>query len=264
MTVDRWSDDAAYDRYIGRWSLVTAAAFVDWLDIAAGSSWVDVGCGTGSLIGIILERASPASVVGVDPSAAFVAAAADRYGGSLARFGVGSADAIPLDDDDGGARVVVSGLVLTFVPDVPAALAEARRVAGPGGTVAAYVWDYAGRMDLIRRFWDAAIALDPAAAELDEGRRFPLAHPDRLADAWRTAGLADVEVRPIDIPTRFIDLDDYWLPFTTDIGPAPGYASRLPDDRRALLREQLGATLPANADGSIDLIARAWAVRGTN
>ncbi len=156
----------------------------------------------------------------------------------------------------------MSGLVLNFVPDVPAALAEAVRVTRRGGVVAAYLWDYAGRMELIRRFWDAAIALDPVAAELDEGRRFPLAAPDRLAVAWADAGLSDVLIMAIDVPTRFADFDDFWQPFTVDIGPAPGYACRLPPERREALRERLRATLPTGPEGTIDLIARAWAVRG--
>jgi hypothetical protein len=117
-------------------------------------------------------------------------------------------------------------------------------------------------MELIRRFWDAAIALDPSAAELDEGRRFPLAAPDRLAVAWADAGLSDVLIMAIDVPTRFASFDDFWQPFTVDIGPAPGYACRLPSERRAALRDRLRETLPTGPEGTIDLIARAWAVRG--
>ena len=156
----------------------------------------------------------------------------------------------------------MSGLVLNFVPDVPAALDEAARVARPGGTVAAYVWDYAGRMELLRRFWDAAVELDPSAAELDEGRRFPIAAPAPLATAWVDAGLAEVLVAPLDVPTRFADFDDLWLPFTVPIGPAPGYVATLPPDRREALRERLRSTLPTGPEGTIDLIARAWAIRG--
>ena len=127
-----------------------------------------------------------------------MAAAREHVTDPVASFAVGRADALPLESDE--ADAVVSGLVLNFVPDVPAALADAIRVTRPGGTVAAYVWDYAGRMELMRRFWDAAVALDPDARELDEGVRFPFCAPDRLAAAWINAGLSNVLVMAIDVP----------------------------------------------------------------
>lgn len=257
---DSWTGGDAYEAYIGRWSRPVGAAFVDWLGVAPGRHWLDVGCGTGALSATILARAEPASVIGIDPSADFVEHARARVVDARATFAVGSAAAIPLPT--GGADVVASGLVLNFVPDVPAALAEMRRVAAPGATIAAYVWDYAGRMDLIRRFWDAALALDPAAAAEDEGARFPLSAPAPLAAAFTAAGLASVETRAIDVPTPFASFGELWAPFLSGVGPAPGYAMRLDDDRRTALRERLRAMLPVEPDGSIQLIARAWAVRG--
>jgi hypothetical protein len=128
--------------------------------------------------------------------------------------------------------------------------------------VAAYVWDYAGRMDLMRYFWDAAIALNPAAAELDEGVRFPICQPHRLEQLWRGAGLDQVSSRPIDVPTVFRSFEDYWQPFLGGQAPAPGYCMSLDEPRRVELREFLRRRLPAAADGSIRLIARAWAVQG--
>jgi hypothetical protein len=118
-------------------------------------------------------------------------------------------------------------------------------------------------MELMRHFWDAAVALDPAAVELDEGRRFPLCQPGPLAELWRGAGLADVEVRAIDVSTVFGDFDDYWSPFLGGQAPAPGYAMSLDEERRARLRERIRAGLPFEPDGSIQLLARAWAARGT-
>jgi SAM-dependent methyltransferase len=259
MPADRWHGADAYERFIGRWSRRAADQFLAWLSVPSGATWVDVGCGTGALAGQIVARTDPARVTGVDPSADFVEAARERVAGPVA-FQVGPADRLPLDT--GSADVVVSGLVLNFVPDVPAALEEAARVARSGGTVAAYVWDYADRMELLRRFWDAAAALDPAAADLDEGRRFPIAAPAPLATAWVDAGLAEVLIAPLDVPTRFADFDDLWLPFTVPVGPAPGYVATLPPDRRDALRERLRSTLPIGPEGTIDLIARAWAIRG--
>jgi hypothetical protein len=136
---------------------------------------------------------------------------------------------------------------------------EMNRVVRPGGVVAAYVWDYAGKMEMMRHFWDAAAELDPAAADLDEGRRFPMCQPVSLVDLF--AGiLGDVQVRPIDVPTHFCDFDDYWTPFLGGQGPAPGYAMSLSDESRAALRERIRANLPFAEDGSIRLVSRAWAV----
>jgi SAM-dependent methyltransferase len=172
------------------------------------------------------------------------------------------ADARALPQPARSVDVVVSGLALNFIPQPEIALAEMTRVARPGGTVALYVWDYAGRMELVRRFWDAAVALDPRASALDEGRRFPICHPAALEAHLRGAGLLEVESRAIEVPTRFRDFDDYWSPFLGGQGPAPGYAMGLDEDRRSALRERIRRSLPIAADGSIALVARAWAVRG--
>ena len=257
---DTWERGSPYERYVGRWSRLVASDFLAWLDLPAGLRWLDVGCGTGALCDAILERCAPASVAGVEPSDGFRETAAANLAGR-AVVHPGSATAIPLKDS--AVDAVVSGLVLNFVPDPPAALAEMKRVARRAGTIAAYVWDYAGRMELMRVFWDAAAALDPSAAELDEGRRFPLCRPETLRTVFESAGLDRVEVKPIDVPTRFADYDDFWQPFLGGQGPAPAYAMALDDAARARLRDAVRARLPIAADGSISLIARAWAVRAT-
>jgi SAM-dependent methyltransferase len=257
---DHWTDGDAYERWIGRWSRPVAAEFVAWLQMPGDRRWLDLGCGTGALTETLLGAVAPASVVGVDPSAWFVAHARARIPDPRAAFVEGAADAIPLAS--GSVDAAVAGLVLNFIPDLAAGLAELRRVVVPGGTIAAYVWDYAGRMELIRRFFDAAIELDPAAVAADEGSRFPICAPEPLRSAFAAAGLRDVEVRPIDVPTVFRNFDDYWAPLLSGIAPAPAYAMQLTEERRSALRERLRATLPTEPDGSIHLVARAWAVRG--
>jgi len=164
--------------------------------------------------------------------------------------------------EDATFDAVVSGLVLNFIPDLQRALIKMRRVSRPGGVVAAYVWDYAGKMQLMRYFWDAASALDVAASALDEGVRFASCTPHALEEVFRATGFADLATRAIEVPTRFRNFDDYWSPFLGGQGPAPGYAMSLPGERRVALRERIRAQLPIRSDGSIDLIARAWAVRG--
>lgn len=256
---DTWERGDPYERYVGRWSRQVAPPFLSWLGIPAGRRWLDVGCGTGALTAAILDRCAPASVAAVEPSPGFRATAQRNLAGRAAVH-PGSATQIPLAD--GSADVVVSGLVLNFVPETQAALREMARVAAGGGTLAAYVWDYAGKMELMRVFWDAAAALDRDAAALDEGKRFPLCRAEALEQAFAGAGLQTVEAAPIDIPTRFTSFDDYWQPFLGGQGPAPAYAMSLAEEPRARLRERIRAGLRSASDGSISLVARAWAVRG--
>ena len=206
------------------------------------------------------EVASPGSVLGVDPSEGYLAFAREQIQDGRVDFILGDAQALPVESAIYDA--VVSGLVLNFVPRPGQAIAEMARAARKGGTVAAYVWDYAGQMQLMRYFWDAAVALDPAALVLDEGQRFPLCQPEPLLQLFRNAPLGKVDMRIIDIPTTFRDFDDYWSPFLGGQAPAPGYAMSLPEDQRVALRERIRATLPIAPDGSIHLVARAWAVRG--
>lgn len=128
--------------------------------------------------------------------------------------------------------------------------------------MALYVWDYAAGMELMRRFWDAAIALDPGALAFDEARESPICQPEPLRALFEEAGLSGVETRAIDLPTLFRDFDDYWTPFLGGQAPAPAYCMSLTEDARTRLRERLRASLPVRPDGSIPLVARAFAVRG--
>ncbi|WP_109506017.1 class I SAM-dependent methyltransferase [Nocardioides speluncae] len=260
MTDDGWISGDPYERYIGRWSSLVAREFLDWIGPPAGPDWLDVGCGAGALTAAIVETQSPRWLAGVDPSAGFLDTAHRRL--AHAWVELRRADAVDLPYEPESFDRVVSGLVLNFIPDQPRALAEMRRVLRPGGEVAGYVWDYAGKMELIGRFWEAAVALDPAAADLDERTRFPSAAPDPLRELFEGAGLDGVEVRAIEVTTDFADFDDYWTPFLGGQGPAPAYCMSLAEDARAELRERLRSALPARADGSIELVARAWAVRG--
>lgn len=255
---DHWERGGVYESYVGRWSRKVAPAFLSWIEVPAGRRWLDVGCGTGALCGAILDHARPASVTGVEPSEGFLETARANLG-ARASLKQGSATAIPLEDRSVDA--VVSGLVLNFVPDHAAGLAEMRRVATTGATIAAYVWDYAGKMEFMRCFWDAAVAIDPAAHAKAEGNRFPVCKPEALEALFRAAGLERVETRAIDTPTVFTDFDDYWRPFLGGQGPAPAYTMSLEEPARERLRDRLRQSLPVAADGSIPLIARAWAVR---
>ncbi len=262
MTHDVWAVGDAYEAYVGRWSRLVALAFLRWLEVPDGRSWLDVGCGTGALTTAVLTTAAPARVTGVDPSEGFLATARAAIDDSRVTFQVGDAIALPVPDNSFDA--VVSGLALNFVSDAQRAAAECVRVAAPGGVVAAYVWDYAEGMAMMRHFWNAAAVLDPASAALDEDLRFPLCQPEPLRALWTGAGLQTVTVEAMTIPTVFTDFDDFWRPFLGGQGPAPSYAMSLSEEHRDALREILRSTLPAAPDGSIQLTATAWAVRGAN
>lgn len=257
---DTWERGDPYERYVGRWSRRVAPRFLAWLAVPSGRRWLDVGCGTGALCAAIADQCLPASLAGVEPSEGFLQTARQHLAGQ-ATLRSGSAAALPHEDNAFDAAV--SGLVLNFVPDAHAALAEIARVTRNAGTIAAYVWDYAGKMELMRAFWDAAVALDPRAAGLDEGVRFSLCRPEALAQLFSSAGLQNVETAALDVPTPFDSFEDYWQPFLGGQGPAPAYAMSLDEAARTRLRERLRQRLPAQADGSIALTARAWAVRAT-
>ncbi len=257
---DIWTDGSGYESYVGRWSQRVAREFLQWLGVPPGSAWLDFGCGTGALSQVILATGSPRLVVGCDRSPGYAAFAREHIRDERAEFVVAELPQLPQVAD--GFDAVVAGLVLNFLPAPGAGVAAMAARARKGGTIAGYVWDYAEGMELMRIFWDAAVALDEGARELDEGVRFPLCQADALRDLFQRAGLRNVLVQPVVVPTVFQDFDDYWTPFLSGQGPAPGYVVSLSAERRAQLRERVQQRLPTSADGTISLTARAWAVKG--
>lgn len=257
---EAWSSGSHYDAFMGRWSRLVAREFLRWLAVPPAADWLDAGCGTGALTEAILFDAAPNSVVGVDRSAEFIAHASANIRDGRADFRAADIQSLPLES--GVIDAAVTGLVLNFLPQPQLALAEMARVARSGGTVAGYVWDYSGKMEFLRVFWDAATALDGAARELDEGPRFPICHPTPLFELFIGAGLQHVETRPIDVHTLFRNFDDFWSPFLGGQGPAPTYLKTLDESARADLKHRVRDALPVAENGAIHLSARAWAVRG--
>jgi SAM-dependent methyltransferase len=257
---DRWAIGAAYEAYMGRWSRPLAKTFVEWLALEPRGHWLDVGCGTGALTGAICELGKPASVVACDPSGPFLEIASSTLPDKRVSFELGTGERLP--DREGGFDAVVSGLVLNFLPDVERALGAMRARLSPRGVVAAYVWDYAGGIQFVHHFWQVALALDPAAAALNESQRFSFCNPDGLVAAFRVAGFGKVEVERSRQVTRFASFDDFWQPFLGRTGPAPSYVASLEAGQRERLREALRQDLVPGADGPIELTATAWMVRG--
>jgi SAM-dependent methyltransferase len=258
---DSWASGESYEAYVGRWSEQVAARFVAWLVVAPGREWLDAGCGTGALTRTIVATCEPQRVVAVDRSAAFLQFARASTDDDRVSFQPADVQALPFGD--AAFDAAVSGLVLNFVSEPERMVREMVRVVRPGGTVALYVWDYAGEMQMMRHFWDAAVATNPAASDLDEARRFPIADLAALRTLFEREGMQQPDTLAIDIPTVFATLDDYWRPFLGGTGPAPAYVQSLSEAARLELREALRARLPVQPDGTISLIARALAIRTT-
>lgn len=259
-STDRWIAGDAYESFMGRWSRQIADPFLDWLVLPSGLDWLDVGCGTGALSEAVCGRLQPRSLVGCDLSPDFVSFARNAVADCPAEFVVATADSLP--GREGGFDAIVSGLVLNFLPQPLRAVQSMRARLRPGGTLAAYVWDYAQGMEFLRIFWDEAVAVDSSAADLDEARRFPLCQPDRLADLFRRAELEGVATTSFQIHTIFRNFDDFWSPFRAGTGPAPSYVASLEADAQKRLAQRLKQRLPESADGSIRLEAQAFGVQG--
>jgi SAM-dependent methyltransferase len=259
-TGQTWADGGAYEDYIGRWSRVIAPQVVAWMDVPPGAAWLDAGCGTGALTQAMLD-AGAGSVVGVDRSEGFLAFAREAVRDPRARFELGDLVQLPLPSHSVDA--VGSGLVLNFVPDPAAAMAQLVRVLRPGGVAACYLWDYAGGMELIRTFWDAAIALDPSAAVFDEGRRFAgICAPRPLAALFDGAGMVGVESRTVEAVAHFAGVEAAWRPFLGGQGPAPAYLLSLNDDAQQQVYAEFARRLATGADGSVEVVLQAIAVKG--
>ena len=250
----------AYERRIGRWSRHAAVQFLGWLDLPAGGRWLDVGAGTGAITAAISAACAPALLVGSDASAADL-----RYGRAQRQDGGAAlvvADAVAFPIYSATFDAVVSALLLNHLHDPALAVAEMLRVSRPGGTVAAYVWDFGGAMQPLRLFWDAAIAVDPAAAARDQAAKFPICSLERLGALFSASGLHDVDTRALDVAADFQSFADLWEPLVTGDGSVVDYARSLPRERLLALRDRLRQSAPPAPDGSIHLIARALAVRG--
>ena len=259
--IDVFRNANAYYGYMGRWSRLVAQEFVSWLEVAPGHTWLDIGTGTGVLAQVILDQTAPTNIVGIDPSKDYIAFAKQQLNDTRVEFKVGGVG--NLSSEESEFDVAVSGLALNFMPSAEEAMQSIVQVVKAGGMIAAYVWDYADQMQIMRHFWNAAIEIDPPATELDSGKRFTICQPENLRALFDSVSLIDVEVIPIDIQSDFADFDDYWLPFLAAQGSISKYLGSLNGDGKAALRDQLQKQLPFDADGSIRLVVRAWAVKGT-
>lgn len=248
----------AYDGHIGRYGPALARALIEAAKVSAGQQALDVGCGPGALTGALSEVLGPDHVTAIDPSELFVEACARRRPDVDVR--VGSAEALPFADHS--YDVSLAQLVVNFMDEPQAGVDEMRRVTRPGGVVAAAVWDYAGEMTVLRRFWDAAVRLDPDATDRDEGRSMPYCTPTELEGLWRDAGLREPTTTAIVVEADYGGFEDLWHSLEHGSGPSTAYAASLPPHRRTRLRDEFRRILDVGEE-PFQLTARAWSVVGT-
>ena len=256
---DSWESCDSYEYYMGRWSRLVAESFIEWLSPSSGLKWLDIGCGSGALSEAIIYNHEPTVLTAIDQSEDFVSTAQNRLS-SRVQCIVGNALSLPLGNSS--VNIAVSRLVLNFIPEPEKALSEMRRVTDAGGTVAVYIWDYAGKVDFLRHFWDAAVDIKSEALNLHESNRFPDSNAEALKRLFEKAGFVDIETTSIEITNYFRDFDDYWKPFLGGQGPAPSFVLSLNEDKNNKLRHTLKLRLPTQQDGSISMVASAWAAKG--
>lgn len=262
-TEDRWANRrmsfaksrGAYDRYMGRFSDRLSPAFLSFVEVEPGMRALDVGCGPGALTEVLADRLGAERVGAADPSESFVTACAQRVPGADVRQGAAEALPWPAATFD----VVVSQLVLNFLSDADAGLAQMCRVARPGAVLSSCTWDYAEGMRMLRTFWDAAREVDPSV--LGQGETMRHCTEDALAALWDRHGLVDVETTVIEVTADYLDFDDYWSPFTLGVGPGGAHLATLGPERQEYLRESCRRRLGA-PEGPFTLDASAVAVRG--
>ena len=255
-----FAESDPYERFMGRWSRRLAPLLVKFASVDERDSVLDIGSGTGALAIAVTKAIPSARVTGIDPSSAYVRHAQGRTPGDRVQFMVGDAQALQISDAI--FDKALSLLAMNFIPDPAQALREMIRVTRAGGTVAAAVWDYGEGMEMLRAFWDEAVALDSSIAGRDE-RNMPLSSRGELAALWRARGLQHVEEQALTIDLPFESFDDYWLPFMGGQGPAGAYATSLSDAAHVALESRLRKRLLGERqEGTFNLRARAWAVKG--
>jgi SAM-dependent methyltransferase len=242
----------AYDRFMGRYSVLLAPQLAAFADVVAGQRVLDVGCGPGALTTELVARLGPEAVSAVDPSEPFVEAARERHPG--VRVERASAESLPFPDRAFDAAL--AQLVVHFMDDPVAGLREMARVTRERGAVAACVWDHAGGQGPISPFWDAASELDPG---VDDESGLAGARAGHLTELLDSAGLPEIVETSISASVEHPTFEEWWEPFTLGVGPAGAYAAGLDPERLAELRERCRARLPA---APFVLTARAWAARG--
>lgn len=242
---------AAYDSFMGRYSVGLADRFADAAGVVPGQTAIDVGCGPGALTGVLVGRLGAAAVRACDPSPPFRDECAARYPDVIVRLG--RAESIPFES--GGVDHALAQLVLHFVSEPERAARELARVVRPGGTVSACVWDFDQGMEMLRGFWDAALAVDPDAP--DEARTLRFGRFGEISELFTTVGIRDIVESTLRVTSTYTSFDELWAGFLAGVGPAGAYCVALPDADRDRLRSELFARFGSPTGSfSLDAVAR--------
>jgi ubiquinone/menaquinone biosynthesis C-methylase UbiE len=258
----RYVDGNTYEKFMGNWSRSAGQTFVEWLDLPANLDWLDVGCGTGAFTSVILDSCAPKSITGIDAMESQIVGVRKKVTDPRSSFDIGDAQALTFETHSFDAAV--SALVLNFVVDHRKMVAEMKRVTRPQGTVATYIWDFAGVAEIAKHFSVAILARDPEGwSKVSAFRNSERTSLDALGSLFDEAQLEEVDTRPIEITVSFPDFDSYWAGNTAFTSTPIIYANGLPDEDRERLKAEVKALLPIAEDGSIEYMARVSAVRGT-
>lgn len=256
MTKNTFSDGAAYEQFMGRWSSVVGAVFLDWIEPEKGACWLDIGCGTGVFTELVLNKCYPSKVVAVDPSAAQIELAGSKAIAKQAEFHVADAQNLPFSDAE--FDIVASALVINFIPDRPRGIAEMRRVGRPGGMVAGYVWDFAAERNPtspIRSALSEIGAKPPLASGTDDSRL------EALSSLFALSGFENIETRTIDVAMSFPNFDEFWRTQNASYSPTGKIISKLSETELEKLINIVRASLPVDHDGKITYSSRANAIK---
>jgi ubiquinone/menaquinone biosynthesis C-methylase UbiE len=253
-----FTDASAYERFMGRWSRAVAPHFLQWIAPRPHARWLDVGCGTGILMEALLDMCEPASVTGIDVSAAQIKHMSRKWAGARAKFQ--QADAMNLPFENASFDIAASALVLNFVPDPLRALKQMRRVTVPGGVVASYVWDFgrelspSGPLRQAMRAFGAEVPPVPGTAHCSL---------DALRSLHLLAGLQSVESRTIDVALAYVDFEDFWRAQTPSHNPTTRIIDAMTPSKRQHLKRAVHESLPVGPNGKIEYAARANVIRST-
>jgi ubiquinone/menaquinone biosynthesis C-methylase UbiE len=249
-----------YDDFMGRWSRQVATQFLDWIGVERGLDWLDVGCGAGMLAQMVVKNCAPSAITGADPLEKSIVAAKQHPDNENIQFEIGDAQDLPFEDSK--FDVVVSGLMIKFVPDKVKAIGEMKRVARAGSVIALYDWDMDSNMNTTRHFWSAVAEIIPEHTEDRATDRTPMTEIDSIAKTFEAAGAKAVQQSTISFTTRFRNLDDYWDPITRNSQNVGRFYQTMTGEQRDAVHQRLEQTLPFANDGSISFESRAVAVKG--
>lgn len=259
ITMEKWDNTSGYEMYVGRWSKLISQDFVDWLSPQSKLKWLEIGCGTGALTKVIIEKCSPAYLLAIDNSDHYLVKAMENVFSNNVTFLNADLSSYPLNEE---FHNVTSGLVLNFVPRIEELLRCTMNNLKCGGQMSSFVWDYGGHYQPMRHFWEAAKEITSSAEAFDAGGKFNICTKENLIQLFRRLDLSDIQFTTMERIATFHNFNDYWLPIASAQGSVTEFMSTLTDAGKDTLKESIKRRLPISSNGEIKLIISALAVKG--